>query len=83
MKTAKITISLPENVLQSVEKERQTSGESRSEFFRRAVEALLTQLKEAEAVELYLKGYRNNPETVSDTGVVYRAGLEILEDELW
>jgi metal-responsive CopG/Arc/MetJ family transcriptional regulator len=41
-KTSKIAISLPEEVLKAVEREREESGESRSQIFRRA------QRKEAE-----------------------------------
>ena len=36
-KTTKIAISLPEEVLTAVEREREGSGESRSQIFRRAV----------------------------------------------
>ena len=32
-KSAKVAISLPENVLKAIEKERKVRGESRSEFF--------------------------------------------------
>ncbi len=37
-KTSKIAISLPEEVLTAVEREREESGESRSQIFRRAVD---------------------------------------------
>jgi Arc/MetJ-type ribon-helix-helix transcriptional regulator len=50
-KTTKIAISLPEEVLDAVERERGESGESRSEFFRRAVEALLRRQREQELSE--------------------------------
>ena len=36
-KTAKVAISLPEDILKVVEKERKARGESRSEFFRQAM----------------------------------------------
>ena len=60
---AKIAISLPEETLQSVEKERLASGLSRSEFFRRVVEEHLRRVKELEDVERYVQGYLNYPET--------------------
>jgi len=53
----KIAISLPEETLQSVEKERLASGLSRSEFFRRVVEEHLRRVKEREAVARYVQGY--------------------------
>ena len=62
-RTAKIAISLPENLLQSIERERQANGESRSEFFRRAAEALLRREREREAIEQYVRGYLEMPET--------------------
>ena len=36
-KSAKVAISLPEDVLEAVEAERKVKGESRSKFFRRAM----------------------------------------------
>ena len=48
---AKIAISLPDEVLQAVEKERLASGQSRSEFFRNAVEAFLRQRRDRELEE--------------------------------
>ena len=62
-KTAKIAISLPEEMLQSVERERRASGETRSEFFRRAVEAFLRRQRERQMEEEYIRGYQEQPET--------------------
>ena len=63
---AKIAISLPEEVLQAVEKERLASGLSRSEFFRRAVEEHLRREKQREYVEQYIRGYQDYPETLEE-----------------
>jgi metal-responsive CopG/Arc/MetJ family transcriptional regulator len=82
-KVAKIAISLPEDVLEVVEKERKTKGESRSEFFRRAIEALLRQQRERAAVEQYLHGYRQVPETAEDVEAAHRAGAAVLAEEPW
>ena len=60
---AKIAISLPDDVLQAVEKERELSGESRSEFFRRAAKALLKQKQREERDREYILAYREMPET--------------------
>ena len=60
---AKIAISLPDEVLQAIEKERLASGLSRSEFFRNAVEAFLRHRRERELEEQYVRGYQENPET--------------------
>jgi metal-responsive CopG/Arc/MetJ family transcriptional regulator len=82
-RSAKIAISLPENTLEAVEKERKISGESRSEFFRRAVEKLLKQEQEAKAVESYVEGYRAIPESAGEIDAVHRSGVSILSEEPW
>jgi metal-responsive CopG/Arc/MetJ family transcriptional regulator len=63
---AKIAISLPDEVLQVIEKERLTRGESRSEFFRRAVEQLLRREREREWDEQYVRAYQQYPETAEE-----------------
>jgi len=62
-KGAKVAISLREDLLRDVERERRASGETRSEFFRRAVEALLRSERDREAIEQYIQGYLQHPET--------------------
>ena len=63
---AKIAISLPEETLEAVEKERLANGLSRSEFFRRAVEEHLRRVKEREYAEQYIQGYLKYPETKAE-----------------
>ena len=58
---AKIAISLPDEMYQAVEKERLAKGESRSQFFRRAVEEHLRRAREREDVERYIRGYQQYP----------------------
>jgi len=82
-RSAKIAISLPENTLEAVEKERKISGESRSEFFRRAVEKLLKQEQEAKTVESDVEGYRAIPESAGEIDTVHRSGVSILSEEPW
>jgi metal-responsive CopG/Arc/MetJ family transcriptional regulator len=82
-KTAKIAISLPEKTLDEVEKERKVSGESRSEFFRRAVESLLKKEQESKEAALYIKGYRAMPETAGEVDAVNRLGESVLAEEPW
>ena len=82
-RTAKVSISLPENVLDAAERERRSTGESRSEFFRRAVEALLKQKREDEAVEQYMAGYLAEPETPYEVDAIDGASHETLSGEPW
>ena len=66
---AKIAISLPEEMLQAVEKERLARGENRSEFFRRAVEAYLRREQEREWDEQYVRAYQLYPETAEEVAL--------------
>jgi hypothetical protein len=80
---AKIAISLPDEVLNAVEKERSASGISRSEYFRRTVEEHLHREKEKEDVARYIQGYRDDPETLEELDWVVQAGVEALADIPW
>ena len=82
-KTAKVAISLPEEVLSAVEQERQESGESRSQFFRRAVDMLLRRRSEQEMSERYVHAYQQIPETREEIEAARRAASNILAEESW
>lgn len=62
-RTAKISISIPDELLEDVERARRELPATRSDFFRRAAESLLRQEKERAAVARYMQGYVDNPET--------------------
>jgi metal-responsive CopG/Arc/MetJ family transcriptional regulator len=77
--TSKISISLPEALLTAAERERRASGESRSEFFRRAVEELLQREREKDRIARYVAGYVAEPEApyeVEETDQVSRNTLD-------
>lgn len=82
-RTAKIAISLPEDLLKAIEEERKASGQSRSQFFRRAVEAYWQRRKERLAVEQYVEGYRKLPELPEEIEAAHRAGSAVLAGEPW
>jgi metal-responsive CopG/Arc/MetJ family transcriptional regulator len=82
-KTTKIAISLPEDILNAVEKERKDSGESRSEIFRRAVEMLLRQRREQDMNERYIQAYKQAPETKEEIEAARHAANAILAEEPW
>ena len=82
-KSAKITISLREDLLQDIERECLATGETRSEFFRRAVEALLRREWEREAIEQYVQGYLRQPETQEESGWVEAASQGVLAACPW
>jgi len=82
-KTSKIAISLPEEVLTAVEREREESGESRSQIFRRAVDLLLRQRKEREMSKNYIRAYQQMPETKEEVTADRRSASTILAEEPW
>lgn len=84
-KVVKIAISLPPELLEAADQKRQDRGETRSEFFRHAVEALLRQEQEQEqeAVQRYLQGYRDQPETDEEVEAIHRASGAVFEQAPW
>lgn len=80
---AKIAISLPDDILDAVEKERSESGISRSEYFRRTVEEHLRREKEKEDVARYIQGYSDDPETPEEMAWVEATIPYAFEDESW
>ena len=82
-KTSKVAISLPEEMLTAIESEREESGESRSQIFRRAVELLLRQRKERELSKQYVRAYQQTPETQEEVTAARKAANSILAEEPW
>ena len=82
-KTAKVAISLPEHVLAAVEVERRAKGESRSEFFRRAIETRLKEERDSSAIRDYMRGYQQYPESAEEIEAAHRAGSAALAAEPW
>jgi metal-responsive CopG/Arc/MetJ family transcriptional regulator len=80
---AKIAISLPDEILKDVEKERLVAGETRSEFFRKAVETYFRYKRQKEQEEQYIRGYREFPESVEDLGGLEELGLAAWAEVPW
>ena len=80
---AKISISLPKETLEVVDRERRSTGETRSQLFRRALDTLLAQAREKEAAERYVASYLAEPEEEYDVDDVDALGAEVLERERW
>ena len=80
---AKIGISLPEPVLEAIERERKARGETRSEFLRRAVEAFLRRERERQLEEQYIRGYQQYPETQEEIDLATAMSHWGPEEEHW
>ena len=63
---AKIAISVPDEMLEAIEKERTVEGKTRSAFMCRAVKEYLLAKVERQKIEQYVKGYLDNPETTDE-----------------
>lgn len=80
-KTVKIAISLPCELFEAAEHECQATGITSSEFFRQAAEKVLDH--ESAAVERYMQGYREQPESDEETAAARQASSTILALEPW
>jgi metal-responsive CopG/Arc/MetJ family transcriptional regulator len=78
-KSVKVAISLPEELFEAAERERCKRGETRSEFFRRAVRYLL----EREDVLDYIRGYTEFPETEEELAESEWLTIESLKKHPW
>jgi hypothetical protein len=58
-------------------------GETRNEFFRRAVETRLKQEKESSAIRDYVSGYQQYPESDEEVQAAHRIGSAVLSAEPW
>lgn len=79
----KIAISLPEELLRAVESECRTRGETRSRYFRQAIERLLNQQRTQEAVRRYIEGYQQQPETDEEIAPAHQLSTAVLVQEPW
>lgn len=82
---AKIAISLPDEVLEALEKERQSGNKvlSRSEFIKRAVQQYLRAESERSLEEQYIRGYLEHPETEEETEWLDQAAAEVFANNPW
>lgn len=65
-KYAKIAISLPQELLDEIERRCTARGESRSEVVREAVTRLLREDQRRRDIDAYIRGYQLHPETAEE-----------------
>jgi metal-responsive CopG/Arc/MetJ family transcriptional regulator len=68
-KVVKVSISLPEDIYEAIERERHALGETRSEYLAHSVQTLLRQKQEREWDEEYRRAYEEQPETEEERAV--------------
>ncbi len=62
-RAAKVTISLPGDVLEAVERERESRGETRSQFLLRAVDEYFSRQRRHRDIDEYIRSYQQAPES--------------------
>jgi len=80
--SVKMTISLPEDLVRTVERARKGTKETRSAFVRRAIEQLFAEESRKKKLAAYLDGYRRHPETPEEIAGA-EAAARILAEEPW
>ncbi len=79
----KVALSLPAALLEIAERERLARGESRSEFFRHALETYLRQERQREEIARYVQGYQEQPETDEEIASAEALSVTVLGAERW
>ena len=80
---ASINLTLPDDMLEIIERERASTGETQSEFFVRLIEAFAKQQKEAEDIERYRRGYEKYPETKEEMAWIEAAQKDAFPADYW
>jgi metal-responsive CopG/Arc/MetJ family transcriptional regulator len=82
-RAVKISVSIPSEVLEKADREREVIGESRSEFVLHAIQERVRRMAETESVERYVQGYRNLPETHEEVASSFAMSRAALSGEPW
>jgi metal-responsive CopG/Arc/MetJ family transcriptional regulator len=81
--TERIAISLPKALLESVERLRSETGESRSAFVQRALLGVIAPPNRTDDVRRYVEGYARAPETPDEIAAAEAAAAQLLAEEPW
>jgi metal-responsive CopG/Arc/MetJ family transcriptional regulator len=82
-RTAKIAISLDAELLSSIERLREQTGESRSAVVSRALRTLTREQELARRVREYVKAYGDVPETAADVAAARASAKRVLAPLPW
>ena len=82
-KSAKITISLPIELLEVITRRQAEQGETRSDVIAQLLEAGLRREREQVDVERYIRGYLEQPETDDEVAATDRLAVEAATWDPW
>ena len=80
---SKVTVSLPTDLLVLAQRLQNERGATRSALVREALERFIREEQERAAVERYVRGYLDHPETGDEMEVWDQLGAEALASEPW
>jgi metal-responsive CopG/Arc/MetJ family transcriptional regulator len=80
---AKIAISLPDNILAEIEALRCKTGETRSQFLRRAAQLEMEREREREWDDEYEAAYRKHPETAEEVAIAEASIQDVFAANPW
>ena len=81
-RAVKVAISLPDDLLNRVDRARKERKVSRSEYFRQAATSLLG-LSGDDEIDRYVRGYASRPETAEEVEAARAASATGLAAEPW
>ena len=81
--TERIAISLPHELLRSIERLRLETGETRSALVQRALRDVVAAKKRAEDIRRYVEGYAAAPETGEEIAAAETSAARLLAEEPW
>lgn len=80
---ARVTISVPTDLLQQLDHKLAKPGETRSAVVRRVLEEALRRAEEQREIERYIQGYREQPQTEEEFGWSDHATQQGLAQAPW
>jgi len=81
--TRKLSITLPGEVVDDVERLKRESKETRSAVILRVLRAFFRRRGEETRIREYVEGYRKHPESAAEIKVAEAAATELLAQEPW
>jgi metal-responsive CopG/Arc/MetJ family transcriptional regulator len=83
MSTERLTISLPSNLLKSLDTKLMRPDETRSAAIRRILDEALRDIDEQEQVKQWIQAYESQPQTEDEFGWMEETSLESLSELPW
>lgn len=83
IKTTKIAISLPQEIIAEIELACQATQQTRSRFIYTAVAEFLKEQKKQKQIQAYIAGYQKTPDDASEIDSLLSLSLEAFQDNPW